>query len=102
MRTVLQLPDRRDLVDSPADDRRLSKGEAPPLLRPRVTLAEPAPSPLRREASVAPAPTIHVSIGRIEVRATPAAKGPVRETAAARPAVDLETYLRQRSKGEGR
>jgi len=50
----------------------------------------------------APAPTIHVSIGRIEVRATPASKAPVRETAAARPAVDLETYLRQRSKGEGR
>jgi hypothetical protein len=76
--------------------------EPVPLLQPRVTLAEPAPFPVRREVPAAPAPTIHVSIGRIEVRATPAAKRPVRETAAARPAVDLETYLRQRSKGEGR
>ncbi|MEO6194248.1 MAG: hypothetical protein ABIS20_14665 [Thermoanaerobaculia bacterium] len=47
-------------------------------------------------------PVIHVTIGRIEVRATAAPKAPARERPAARPAVDLDEYLRQRSKGEGR
>ena len=72
-----------------------------PLLQPRVTVAEPAPSPVRREAPP-PAPTIQVTIGRIEVRATPAAKAPVVERPASKPAVDLEEYLRQRSRGTGR
>jgi hypothetical protein len=64
-------------------------------LQPRVTLAEPPP-PVRREA---PAPTIHVSIGRIEVRANPAPKAPLRERPSAPAAVSLEDYLRRRSKG---
>lgn len=70
-----------------------------PILQPRVTLPERqpwAPEP------AAPQPVINVTIGRIEVRATPAPKAPARERQAARPAVDLEEYLRQRSKGEGR
>jgi hypothetical protein len=77
-----------------------SKKESPvSFLQPRIILPEPAS--VRREA---PAPeTIHVSIGRIEVRATQAPKAPARERpAAARTGVDLEDYLRQRSKGEGR
>ena len=54
------------------------------------------PPSVHREA---PAPTIQVTIGRIEVRATPAAKAPVRERPAAPSALSLEEYLRQRSKG---
>jgi len=76
----------------------LKSEPAVPILQPRITLPEPAPA---REAPAAET-VIHVSIGRIEVRATQAPKAPVRERPAARPAVDLEDYLRQRSKGEGR
>jgi hypothetical protein len=72
-----------------------------PQLQPRVTLAERQPFAPQREAP-APEPVIHITIGRIEVRATAAPKAPARERPAARPAVDLDEYLRQRSKGEGR
>jgi hypothetical protein len=80
----------------PSAGRLTSKGETLPVLQPRVTLVEPPPSPAHREA---PAPTIHVSIGRIEVRASPAPKAPVRERLSAPAAVSLEDYLRRRSKG---
>ena len=122
-RTAFQPPTRQDIsVSSPLSPRapqdtgiggEASKGTPPqppqpskretpaPILQPRVTVAEPAPPPVRREAPP-PAPTIQVTIGRIEVRATPAAKAPVVERQAARPAVDLEEYLRQRSRGTGR
>jgi hypothetical protein len=77
----------------------LKKETPSSFLQPRITLPEPAPA---REAP-APETVIHVSIGRIEVRATQAPKAPARERpAAARTGVDLEDYLRQRSKGEGR
>jgi hypothetical protein len=72
-----------------------------PQLQPRVTLAERQPFAPQWE-SPAPEPVIHVTIGRIEVRATAAPIAPARERPAARPAVDLGEYLRQRSKGEGR
>ncbi len=74
---------------------------APPILQPRVQAVERGPFPARREEPAAE-PVIHVTIGRIEVRATPAPKAPARERQAARPAVDLEEYLRQRAQGEGR
>jgi len=82
---------------SPSEDRQTSKREpAAAVLQPKVTLVERAPVPVHREA---PAATIQVTIGRIEVRATPAAKAPVRERPAAPSAPSLEEYLRQRSKG---
>ncbi|HEV2844921.1 MAG TPA: hypothetical protein VG477_08755, partial [Thermoanaerobaculia bacterium] len=71
------------------------------ILQPQITFLDRDPFPVRPEPS-APEPVIHVTIGRIEVRATPAPKAPARERQAARPPVDLEEYLRQRSKGEGR
>lgn len=74
---------------------------APPILQPRVPVVERDPFPARR-AEPAAEPVIQVTIGRIEVRATPAPRAPARERPAARPAVDLEEYLRQRAKGEGR
>ena len=72
-----------------------------PILQPRVTLPERQPWEARPEPP-ASQPVINVTIGRIEVRATPAPRAPARERQAARPAVDLEEYLRQRSRGEGR
>ncbi|HTG33556.1 MAG TPA: hypothetical protein VLB76_11575 [Thermoanaerobaculia bacterium] len=116
--TVVQIPPRQDAaVTSLLSPReRATGGEGPrefrtekpqhqespvPRLQPRVTLAERQPFAPLREAP-APEPVIHVTIGRIEVRATAAPKAPARERPAARPAVDLDEYLRQRSKGEGR
>ncbi len=118
--TVVQIPPRQDYpVTSPLSPReRGPGGEASraersehhrpqeslsptPRLQPRVTHAERQPFAPQREAP-APEPVIHVTIGRIEVRATAAPKAPARERPAARPAVDLDEYLRQRSKGEGR
>jgi hypothetical protein len=72
---------------------------APAFLQPRVERLAPEPFSARR-AEAAAEPVIQVTIGRIEVRATPAPKAPARERPAARPAVDLEEYLRQRAKGE--
>jgi hypothetical protein len=82
---------------SPSEDRQTSKREtASAILQPKVTVIEREPFPGHREP---PAATIQVTIGRIEVRATPAAKAPVRERPAAPSAPSLEEYLRQRSKG---
>jgi hypothetical protein len=53
------------------------------------------------EAAPAPAPTIHVTIGRIEIRATPAAPAPARPAAPRPPGMSLDDYLRRRD-GDGR
>ncbi len=46
-------------------------------------------------------PTVRISIGRIEVRAVPAAaQPPARPPAAARPKLTLDEYLRQRNEGK--
>jgi hypothetical protein len=45
-----------------------------------------------------PAPTIHVTIGRIEIRAIPATQ-PARPAAPARSAITLDEYLKNRSRG---
>jgi hypothetical protein len=63
----------------------------------------PAPGTLRAEQGAGPAtpelpPTIQVTIGRIEVRATPAPAAPPASRRAA-PIMSLDEYLRQRSQG---
>lgn len=81
---------------------------APPpasgLLSPRIEPAFPAmPPPLVSTGSGA-APAIHVTIGRIEVRATPppSASSPARRRASGPPAMSLQDYLRQRDGRGGR
>ena len=71
----------------------------PPVLQPRIAAVEPFPS---RRAEPAAEPVIHVTIGRIEVKATPAPKAPARERAAAPATAGLDEYLRQRARGETR
>ena len=71
-------------------------------LAPRIPQAGRAPAPAPAAPTAASAePVIHVTIGRIEVRAAPAPKGASRERQAA-PPVALDEYLRQRARGEGR
>jgi hypothetical protein len=76
-------------------------------LVPKVTLASPAPAaaPLRippepRSSAAPPEPTIQVTIGRLEVRATPApaAAAASNRKGAAPPALALEEYLNRRSR----
>ncbi len=75
---------------------------ASPAIRPQIQAAAPLPDVPARGAvgeakpQQAAAPTIRVSIGRIELRSTPPApapSGPPRR----RPALSLEEYMQQRS-----
>ena len=59
-----------------------------------------APSPSSLTDSQ-PAPTIHVTIGRVEVRATLPATSPRKQSPPA-PLMGLDEYLRKRAKGDGR
>ncbi len=67
-------------------------------LVPATAMPERKPQPLEVEA-VPRAPTIHVTIGRIEVRAAPPIASP-RRTPPASPAMSLDEYLRQRRGGD--
>lgn len=56
--------------------------------------------PLAQAAEIAATPTINVTIGRIEVRATTAIAPPRKQTPAAQ-TMSLDEYLRQRNRGGG-
>jgi len=114
-------PDGAPAVREPADSpssrgRRLSARDGPepadsPAPRPPPTfaappsgttaalLAPPARAVLAPRAKQPPEPTIQVTIGRIEVRATPPPAPSTRPPTTAPAAVSLDEYLRQRSKG---
>jgi len=68
------------------------------MLRPeRGAKSTAGPGP---QASAEPAPTIQVTIGRIEVRATSPAAPPQKQKAAS-PAMSLEEYLGRRARRGG-
>jgi len=67
-----------------------------PLTRLVRAASPPQPATVRETAS--PSPTIQVTIGRIEIRATPAA-APVRTARPVTPKLSLEDYLRSRGGG---
>jgi hypothetical protein len=78
------------------------------ITQPQVVIAAPArPASLERAAAEKPnvqpvpqpAPTIQVTIGRIEVRATPAPTSGVTSKPRQAPAMSLDDYLRQRNRG---
>ena len=66
------------------------------VVRPQVREAPPAVPP--DAPPDAPAPMIQVTIGRVEVRATPALPAPKKQAARA-PAVSLDAYLQRRNGG---
>lgn len=68
--------------------------------QPRINPASPSAfgEPSNPRARGAEAPTIQVTIGRIEVRATPP-PAPVPKPRPASPTMSLDDYLRQRNEG---
>jgi len=76
---------------------------APVVARPQVThvpRAEPAAPPATKEAPAPEAaPTIQVTIGRVEVRATPPPAPAPQRPRAKPPVMSLDEYLRQRNRG---
>jgi hypothetical protein len=66
---------------------------------PRDTMIDDIGSQAAVPATPQPAPTIHVTIGRVEVRATAPATPTPRKTIAQPPVMSLEDYLRQRDGG---
>lgn len=98
-------PDRQETARTPASNGVLLPAPAPVFA---VTLAAPARSERTVAARVAAAraegkadaarePVVHVSIGRLEVRAAPAAAAPPRRRDGPQPG-SLDDYLRQRGK----
>jgi hypothetical protein len=74
-----------------------------PAIRPTPTARAPRfGPPISLPTAKEPPPTINVTIGRIEVRATSASVPPARKSVAPAPAMKLEEYLRQRSAGGAR
>lgn len=70
-----------------------------PLLQPKVAPADQLAFPPRQQPAAAAAePVIQVTIGRIEVRATPPPLQPARPRPAAQSAGSLEEYLQRRSR----
>ena len=69
------------------------------IARPHITPAQsPGPTPLPATADRAtspPEPVVHVTIGRIEVRATPPPASAKREVQARQPALGLDEYLQR-------
>ncbi len=60
-----------------------------------------APPPVRPLSAKAERPVIHVTIGRVEIRAVSAPAAPKRTPAPSKPALSLNDYLQRRSKVHG-
>jgi hypothetical protein len=85
---------RNEMVES---EERRSERSAVAAIRPAGPAA-PVFSPGVAPAMASPPPTIHVTIGRVEVRATPPPAGS-RAKGALPPVMSLEEYLRRRAAG---
>ena len=81
---------------------RKEEGLTQGLLTPSATLIAPAiPYQAGPERPVSqPEPVINVTIGRIEVRATPASTPQSQKTRSTPPVMTLDEYLQKRSKGD--
>lgn len=68
----------------------------PPPVSPSLTRAREQPSQSEHRAERPPEPTIHITIGRVEVRATSEAESRARRKEEASPVMTLDEYLRKR------
>ena len=102
------LPSAPALMASEAQDNPREHWPAVERIRPSAGWVEPlaapsaaAPAPTRRQPAVdpPPAPTIRVTIGRVEVRAVLPPPAPARTPAPATPKLSLDEYLRSRNGG---
>jgi hypothetical protein len=96
-RPAIELPGdaataKRPATDPPAEA--ASSIFSPPPLSPRLPREQPSQSEHRAEPP--PEPTIHVTIGRVEVRATSEAEPRARRKEEASPVMTLDEYLRKR------
>lgn len=95
-RSAIELPvdaatAKRPATDPPAEA--ASSIFSPPPLSPRLPREQPSQSEHR---AAPPEPTIHVTIGRVEVRATSEAEPRARRKEEASPVMTLDEYLRKR------
>jgi len=107
---------RQERVVEPAESRvapqRTEPSKAAPIVERRIpssqaaiqSLIRPAPrlatvSPVRREEPQAAAPDIHITIGRIDIRALPSSARLEGASRRSGPKLDLENYLRSRAGG---
>ena len=87
-------PQKEQTTIKPTEKKSVARQDAMPNVRtfPRFESRQPQKLP-------ASPPSIHVTIGRVEVRATPAATGKSRVAHAVGPKLSLEDYLRSRGEG---
>jgi hypothetical protein len=96
-RPAFELPVDAATVKRPAIDPAAEAANSifrPPPLSPRLPRERPSQSEHRAEQP--PEPTIHVTIGRVEVRATSEAEPRARRKEEAAPVMTLDEYLRKR------
>jgi hypothetical protein len=74
---------------------------SPVLVHSRIApLIETGPEHVRlNQPAIQPQPTVHVTIGRIEVRAVQSSRQPTSKSRAETPVMNLDDYLRRRSQG---
>jgi hypothetical protein len=95
------LTERQDKVSQKLQPAEPSTGSSGIQLQPQITpRIEPSLLGFPAVATPPPPPTIHVTIGRIEVRAQTAAAPAKSEPRSPAPALTLERYLSQRSGGQ--
>jgi len=89
---------------APATDVRpasLEPAASAPMTIPFAATSRPAATPTGADAARTPAPTIKITIGRVDVRAVmPAASAPPPAPAQRRPALSLDDYLKRREGGQ--
>ncbi len=95
----------RRTVASPPDPLRSASRAAPSatpqaILAPRLPYIEPLAQPVQPGISNPAEPTVHVTIGRVEIRAVAAPAAQKRSTPS-KPALSLNDYLQRRSGGHG-
>jgi hypothetical protein len=85
---------------SEPDSSKPSPAFAPSQIKPLIE-SRPELLPLTQDR-VQPRPTIHVTIGRLEIRAVQSSQPAAKPHAARQPAMNLDDYLRRRSQGDAR